>query len=1303
MNLNELNRFDTHSHSEYSNIRLLDSINRPADMIKTAHKLGMKGLALTDHECLCGHLKWIKACKELKAKGTIPESFKAALGNEIYLVDDRNDVERYWHYILIAKNADGHRALRELSSTAWYHSYTARGMTRVPTEKKELEAIVKKYPNSLIATTACLGGQLGTRVLGLVEAEKRNDSDLILDFKRDIDAFLRWNIELFGNDFYIEVAAASSKDQVKFNQRIGMIAKAYNRKLVIGSDAHYLTAKERPIHKAYLNSKEGDREVDEFYFDAHMMDNEEAFENLKVAFTEEDFEQMCKNSMEIYDKIEDIELEKNPIIPEVEVKEYDRSCPVEVEDYPILSYLFNNGNVQERYWANECWIALNEMDLVNETYIERLELEADIIQTIGVKLGDCLFKYFNTFQHYIDLFWNCGSVVGPGRGSAVCFLSNYLLGITQLDPIVWQLPEWRFLNKERVELPDIDIDLTPSKRKAVFKAIREERGELNLVQVCTFGTEGTRSAVAAAGRGYRSEKYPNGLEVETTQFLSGLIPQERGFLWSISDVIYGDPEKDRQPVQAFIKEVNKYPGLLQIIQSIEGLVCRRGQHAAGVIMYNNSPFETNALMRSPNGDITTQFELHDSDLMGDVKYDFLVTELCDKISTCIELMQQDGIIPADMTLRQIYNEYLHPSKLNLEDERLWDALGKGEVLDVFQFSTGVGLETAKEVKPKNPTEMTSANAIMRLMGEKGKERPIERYCRLKEDISQWYSECRNHGLTEEEIKILEPYYLPAFGVPALQEDLMLVCMDKNIANFTLKEANNARKIVAKKHMDKIPDLKEKFISQCPNRNFGEYVWETTMGPQMGYAFARPHSLAYSFVGIQTLYLATNYPSVYWNCACLIVNAGGADLLDADDVDDEEDDSKKKNKSVNYGKISAAIGETKTRGIQVLPPDINQSDLIFKPDLERNSIRYGLKGITKVGTQIVYNIFRNRPYTSIEDFLSKVKVNKTQMIMLIKSGAFDELYDNDRVKIMQEYLEMVADKKKRITLQNMTMLIDKQMIPEDLDFQRRLFNFNKYIKKFKDGDYFKLDTIAMRFYTANFDESNLIDVEVNGEEQSARIKQKTWDNIYQKGMDPVRDWMKANQAEILNELNRRLFMEIWEKYADGSISKWEMDSLGFYYHEHELNVLKNEVYGIKNFFKLPEEPEVENSFISKDGSEIKMFKIARIAGTVIDKDKNKSQVILLTPDGVVTVKVWKNQYAMWDKQISERGADGVKHVVEKSFFAKGNKLIITGIRRNDSFVPKKYRSTNYELFEKILQLDDDGFILESQTERTEVEE
>lgn len=1275
-------------------------------MLKTANELGMKGIALTDHECLCGHLKWLKAEKNLKEKNILPNDFKAALGNEIYLVEDRNNIEKYWHYILIAKNNEGHRALRELSSIAWYNGFNSRGMMRVPTEKKELETIVKKYPNSLIATTACLGSELDNLVLKLIIAEKNQENENIYHIKTQINDFLKWNIELFGDDFYIEIAAGISKDQVKFNQRIGIIAKAYNRKIVIGSDSHYLTAKERPLHKAYLNSKEGEREVDEFYYDAHMMDNNEAFNNLQNIFSYEEFVDMCNASMEIYNKIEGYQLERQPIIPHVEVKNYYSVDDSSLKEYPTLYYLRKSDNNQERYWVNQCLESLIDKKLYdNKIYLERLEIEAKIIKIIGEKLNNCLYEYFNTFQHYINLFWECGSIVGPGRGSSVCFLSNYLLGITQLDPIKYDLLYFRFLNEDRIELPDIDLDICPEKRNLIFSKIREERGELNLIQVCTFGTEGTRSAIAAAGRGYRSEQYPNGLEVETTQYLSGLIPQERGFLPSIDEVINGNEEKDKKPIQAFIDEVNKYPGLLDIIKGIEGLVCRRGEHASGVMFYNGSPFETNAIMRSPNGDLTTQFELHDSDLMGDVKYDILLTSISSKITTCLKLLQNSGYIEADLSLRQMYDKYLHPEHMDYDKKEIWDSLSNGDVLDVFQFNDGVGLTTAKQIKPTNVMQMTLANALMRLQGEKGKERPADRYTRLKNNMSQWYHEVRNiWHLTEKEIKILEPYYVPRCGTPCAQEDMMRVCMDKNISHFTLAEANNARKIVGKKIIKKVPELKEKFITQCPNRNFGEYIWETTMLPQMSYAFNLGHGLAYSFVGIQTLYLAKMFPSLYWNCACLIINAGGAALLEYDEDDMSEDDDKKKNNTVDYGRIGIAIGKMIQNNIKVFPPDINKSSLIFSPDSNNNAIIYGLKGLTRIGDNLIKEIMKNRPYISIEDFLSKVKINKVQMISLIKSGAFDNLYQGKtREQIMSNYIELIADKKKRITLQNMQMLISKDLIPKELEFEKKLFNFNKYLKAHKEGDYYLIDVIAGSFFNNNYDDSMLEDIQITNEDYSAKLLQKKWDSIYKKDMEPVRVWMKKEQEEILNRLNQSLYNEAAEKYTEGNISKWEMDSLSFYYHEHELEKLKTDVYNINDYYSLSEEPEVERVFNTKDGNEIKLFKLHRIAGTVIDKNKNKNTVTLLTTTGVVILKIWKNQFAKWDKQLSKRDASGVKHIVEKSWFQRGTKLIITGIRRDDAFIPKKYKNTEYPLFEKIISMDDNGFILESTTERVEVVE
>lgn len=454
-------------------------------------------------------------------------------------------------------------------------------------------------------------------------------------------------------------------------------------------------------------------------------------------------------------------------------------------------------------------------------------------------------------------------------------------------------------------------------------------------------------------------------------------------------------------------------------------------------------------------------------------------------------------------------------------------------------------------------------------------------------------------------------------------------------------------------------------------------------------------------------MATNFPSVFWNCACLIVKAGGAELLNldvSDEDEDEEGNEKKKNKNANYGKISTAIGECITRNIQVLPPDINKSQLIFYPDIKTNSIIYGLKGLSRIGDNIIVQIIQNRPYSSIEDFLLKVKVNKTQMINLIKSGSFDSLYPNiNRKEIMYKYLDFITDKKKRITLQNMAVLIDKDIIPKTLEKQIRIFNFNKYLKRNKKDNYYILDNISFDFYSNNYDTDYLIDIMINEDKKSAKIEQKIWDKIYKKEMDLVRIWMKENQQTILNTLNDKLINETIDTYASGNISKWEMDSLSFYYHDHELSKLKTTAYEISDYTKLNLEPKVKSEYRSKDDKIIMIYELNRIAGTVIDKDKNKNSITLLTPSGVVNVKIWKNQYAKWDKQISSRGLDGKKTVLEKSWFSRGTKLIITGIRRGDNFIPKKYKNTKWPLFERIDELSKDGFILSSTTERIDIEE
>ena len=436
-------RFECHSHTHYSNLRLLDCINRPKDLVKRAIALGLSGIAITDHETLASHIELNIYQKEVQKENP---DFKIVLGNEIYLVPNRENGQKYFHFILMAKNKTGHRALKELSSMAWMNSYWDRGLERVATTYDDLARIVKKYPNSLIATTACLGGELSVNTMNLIGAEKTGDKKGAELAHNNIVNFMLWCKELFGEDFYVECAPAKSRDQIIVNKRLVSISQAFGVKMVIGSDAHYLKKEDRYVHKAYLNSKGGEREVDDFYEFAYLQDNEEIIENLKASdFTQEFIEQMFDNSIEIYNKIENYSLEHKQVIPKVEVKDYPKTIwtTEQKDEFPILTSMFNSDDKVERYWVNQCFEKLDKLGLRKKEYIARLEEEADIKRTISGKLETNMFAYPVTLQHYVDMFWECGSMVGAGRGSSCSGLNHYLLGITQLDPIKWGLPFWR--------------------------------------------------------------------------------------------------------------------------------------------------------------------------------------------------------------------------------------------------------------------------------------------------------------------------------------------------------------------------------------------------------------------------------------------------------------------------------------------------------------------------------------------------------------------------------------------------------------------------------------------------------------------------------------------------------------------------------------------------------------------------------------------------------------------------------------------------------------------------------------------
>ncbi len=1279
----------------------------------------MAGITITDHECLSSHMEVNKYAQEISKEHP---DFKIALGNEIYLCGDRESGQKYFHFILIAKNKDGHRALRELSSRAWMNSYWDRGMERVVTTYSDLQEIISKYPGSIIATTACLGGELSTMTLRLVESRNLHDIDGERMMQDRIANFVLFCKNIFGEDFYIECAPGLSKEQIAVNKQLVSIAQCFNVKMVVGTDAHYLKKEDRFVHKAYLNSKGGEREVDDFYEYAYLQTQDEVINYLSQSIPNE-IEQMFKNSLEIYDKIENYSLEHKQTIPQVEVKDYPKNSwwgvnnpdADEMSNYPILKSMFVSDDKVERYWVNQCWESLEKIKgswRDNLNYVARLEEEADTKRVIGEKLETNMFSYPVTLQHYVDLFWNCGSIVGAGRGSSCSGLNHYLLGITQLDPLQWDLPFWRYLNKERIELGDIDLDLCPSRRPTILKEIKKERGQkfkldiddlsrknLGCTLIATFGTEGTRSAILTACRGYRSEEYPDGIDVDTAQYMSSLIPSERGFLWPLNDVVNGNKDKDRRPISAFINEVNQYEGLLNIMLAIEGLINKRSSHASGVILFDEDPYEFGCFMKTPKGEIITQYDLHMCEAAGMTKYDFLVTEFQDKLRECIRLLQEYNEIDSKLSLREVYNLYFHPNVLPIEDKNIWKVLHDNSVLNIFQFDSAVGSQAAKKIKPSNILEMADANGLMRLMtSEKGQESPMEKYVRFKNNISLWYNEMRTAGLSADEQHTLEPYFLKSYGVPPSQEQLMMMLMDENICGFTLAEANAARKIVGKKQMSKIPELKQQVLDKAKSEHLGHYVWEHGIGPQMGYSFSIIHALAYSFIGFQGMFIATHWNPIYWNTACLIVNSGS--LEDDDDVeyeiieDDDGESVKKKEKGTDYAKVAKALGDIISHGIHISLVDINKSNYSFEPDVANNQILFGMKALSNVGAPIIDMIIANRPYKSFKDFLNKCPLNKTAMISLIKAGAFDnletewaeELHVHPRILIMTYYLSLNCDAKKRLTLQNFNGLMQKSLIPESLSFQKEVFIFNKLLKAEKKvGKYYVFDQSCEDFYSDNFD-TNKLNV-ING---ITCILQTDWDKIYQSVMDDAREWLKQNQDEVLSEFNQVLFLETWIKYASGSISAWEMESLCFYYNEHELAHVNKNKYGISNFFTMPEQPEVEY-FFKRNGKDIPIYKTHKIIGTVISKNDTRSSITLLTTDGVVDVKFTKEYFAMFNRQISEVQEDGTKKVKEKGWFTRGTKVLCTGFRREDTFVAKTYKRTASHQLYKITDVDKDGNI------------
>lgn len=423
----------THVHTDSSNLRLPDCTNRFDRVIDTVVNMGMRGVAITDHESLSAHVKALRYVKEGKEKGKIPKDFKLILGNEIYLVDSLEEVRdnytsgetRFYHFVLMAKDKIGHDQLRKLSSKAWSNSFKTGQMERVPTVKADVEAIAKG--RHLIATTACLGGEFAQYIFQLIEAEASGNEELIQSKKIKIHEFVVWCMETFGKEnFFIELQPSAMEEQKLFNKKAVHIANAYGLRCTVATDAHYLTIEDRPVHEAYLKSKEGEREVADFYESTYFMPVEEIFERLDYLSTDT-VNNALQATLDIGDMVEEYDLYHPVVVPKIKLPKFEVSH-IFKKYYDLLPYIKSfaySDDEQDRYYLHLVEEGIKEKEPITIMSVEEFEKRAmrinmelkelwEITEVVQTKIS----SYYITTREIINIMWEDGdSLVGVARGS----------------------------------------------------------------------------------------------------------------------------------------------------------------------------------------------------------------------------------------------------------------------------------------------------------------------------------------------------------------------------------------------------------------------------------------------------------------------------------------------------------------------------------------------------------------------------------------------------------------------------------------------------------------------------------------------------------------------------------------------------------------------------------------------------------------------------------------------------------------------------------------------------------------------
>ncbi|MFN3301805.1 MAG: DNA polymerase III subunit alpha [Patescibacteria group bacterium] len=939
-----------HVHSHYS---LLDGLPKIDELLKKAKEEKMKALALTDHGVMYGVIEFYKLAKEMEIKPII--------GMEAYIAPYSRFSKRPkiddnpYHLTLLVKNEEGYKNLIKLTTLAHIEGFYYK--PRIDFE------ILKLYAKGLVALSGCLKGEIPQAILS------RREKDLL-------DIISKYK-EIFGDDFYLEVQAYDSPEQIEVNKKLIEIGKKYNLKVVATNDIHYLEKEDVEIQDVLLCLQTKKK----------ISDTERLVANKDSYFkSEKEMLNFFKENPEVITQTEEIV----------------KKCNLEIELGKIKFPKFPIKEDANEYLRKLCFEKLKEKYPRHEKEaIKRLEYELEIIKKTGFA------TYFLIVQDFVRWAKENKIMVGPGRGSAAGSIVSYLLDITTIDPLKYDLIFERFLNPERISAPDIDLDFTDTRRDEVIHYLENKYGKENVAQIITFGTMAARVAIRDVGRVL-------GLPYSFCDKLAKIVPPSLSLDEALKRV------KELRDTYLENPEAKK---IIDIAKKLEGVARHASTHACGVVitpepLYNFLPTQYD--VSQEKNVLISQYSMYSIEDLGLLKIDLLGLKNLTILEVTIKLIEKSG-------------KKIELEKIPFDDKKTFELLKNGETIGVFQLESSGMQRYLKELKPTTFEDIVAILALYR-------PGPIE-------FIPKYIA-----GKHTKKISYLHPKLKPilekTYGVAVYQEQILEIA--KELAGFSLAEADILRKAIGKKIPGLLKEQKEKFIDGCIKNKIDRETAEKIFNfiePFAGYAFNRAHAVCYATIAYQTAYLKANYPIEFMTALL---------TSDANDLD----------------RVAIEVEEAKRLGIKVLPPDINESEenftivekesspsLLGKTSKER-SIRFGLLAIKNIGENVARAIIQERKengaYQSLGDFLSRVPLeylNKKSLESLIKAGALDRFGERGNLlENLSEILEFAKQTQK-----------EKKM-PQKTLFGRLNFNqfHSPFLKNSKNLSYQELLSLEKEF-------------------------------------------------------------------------------------------------------------------------------------------------------------------------------------------------------------------------------------------------